>query len=100
MSEETHVWRASRLTSGNLIFPVRIEINRNRVCRVKPHLLSQEEESIPMAKVASVAIRTGLIWAEIRIDSSGGVNPIVSRGHFKADARSIRDMIERFQQGG
>jgi len=100
MPEETHVFKASRVTSGNLIFPVRIEITPSRVARVKPHLLSQEEESIPMSKVASVSIRTGLIWSEIRIDSSGGSNPITSRGHFKSDARRIRDLIERFQQGG
>jgi hypothetical protein len=86
------------LTSGNRIFPVRIEVNQSRVTRIKPRLFGSNEESIAVAKVASVNIQTGLIWSEIRIDSTGGSNPIVSHGHRKDDARAIRDLIERFQQ--
>ena len=51
-----------------------------------------------VAMVASVNITTGLIWSDIRIDSTGGSNPILSHGHTKADARRIRDLIESFQQ--
>lgn len=99
MDEENHVFAASRWTSGNLLFPVRIEINRDRVARIKPQLFSSNEESIAIPKVASVNIQTGLLWSDIRIDSAGGSNPIVSHGHRKDDARAIRDLIERFQKG-
>ena len=95
--EERYIFKASRWTARNLLFPVRIEITPHHVLRVTPRLLGSDEESIAMAKVASVNIRTGLIWSEIRIDSSGGSNPIVSHGHRKADARRIRELIERFQ---
>ena len=98
MIDDNHVFTASRLTSGNLIFPVRIEVNQNRVTRIKPRLFGSNEESIAIAKVASVNIQTGLIWSNIRIDSAGGSNPIVSHGHRKDDARAIRDLIERYQQ--
>ena len=98
MVDDKHVFTASRLTSGNLIFPVRIEVNQNRVTRIKPRLIGSNEESIAIPKVASVNIKTGLIWSDIRIDSTGGSNPIVSHGHHKDDARAIRDLIERFQQ--
>ena len=98
MSEETHTFTASRLTGGNLFYPVRITITPQRVVRIKPHLIGAEEESMPINRVASVQIRTGLIWSEIRIDSTGGTNPILSRGHLKEDARLIRDLIEQFQQ--
>ncbi len=81
-----------------MLFPVQIEISPERVVRVKPHLIGSDEESIAISKVASVNIRTGLIWSEIRIDSTGGSNPIVSHGHRKEDARAIRDLIERLQQ--
>ena len=97
MVDEKHVFTASRLTSGNLLFPVRIEVNQNRVTRIKPRLLGSNEESIAIAKVASINIQTGVIWSDIRIDSAGGSNPIVSHGHRKEDARTIRDLIERFQ---
>ena len=100
MPKNKRVFTASRLTSGNLLFPVRIEISPERVIRVKPHLIGSDEESVAISKVASVNIRTGLIWSEIRIDSTGGSNPIVSHGHRKDDARAIRDLIERLQQEG
>ena len=99
MPEEKYVFTASRLTRGNFLFPVRIEINQERVARVKPRLVGANEESIPISKVASVNIATGLIWSDIRIDSSGGSNPILSHGHRKADAHRIRDLIEHFQKG-
>jgi hypothetical protein len=95
---ESHTFKASRWTSGNLIFPVRIEVTRDRVTRIKPRLLGSNEESIAISKVASVNIETGLLWADIRIDSSGGSNPIVSHGHRKGDARAIRALIEQLQR--
>ena len=98
MPEESFVFKASRLTRGNFWFPVRIEITRERVVRVKPRFVGGTEESIPISMVASVNITTGLIWSDIRIDSTGGSNPILSHGHTKADARRIRDLIESFQQ--
>lgn len=99
MLEERYVFKASRLTRGNFWFPVRIEVSRERVARVKPRLVGSTEESIPISKVASVSIETGLIWSDIRIDSSGGSNPILSHGHTKGDARRIRDLIEQLQSG-
>ena len=97
--QDTHIFTASRWTKGNMFFPVRIEINRDRVTRVKPGLFRGSEESIAIPKVASVSIQTGMLWSDIRIDSSGGSNPIVSHGHGKDDAREIRSLIEQFQKG-
>lgn len=99
MSEEKHVFKASRWTAGNLWFPLRIEITPQRVSRIKPRLIGSSEESISISQVASVTIRTGLIWSTIQIDSTGGTDPIVSHGHRKRDAVQIRDLIEQFQQG-
>ena len=59
MSDDKHVFTASRWTAGNLIFPVRIEVNQNRVTRIKPRLFGSNEESIAIPKVASVNIQTG-----------------------------------------
>ena len=38
MPDDNRVFTASRLTSGNRLFPVRIEVNQNRVTRIKPRL--------------------------------------------------------------
>lgn len=99
MSEERYLFKASRWTKGNLWFPLRIEVTPQRVSRIKPRLVGSNEESISISQVASVSIETGLIWSTIQIDSTGGTDPIVSRGHRKADAIQIRDLIERFQHG-
>jgi hypothetical protein len=98
MAQEKHVFTASRWTRGNLLFPTRIEISPERVARIEPRWIGSDEESIAIPKVASVRIRTGLIWSDIRIESSGGTDPILSHGHRKGDARRIRDLIESLQQ--
>jgi hypothetical protein len=89
---------ASRFTRGNRFFPTRIVVTPQHVIRVKPRLLGQTEESIAIGKVASVQISTGIFWSDIRIDSSGGSDPITSHGHRKADAQRIRDLIEEYQR--
>ena len=53
--------------------------------------------SISISKVASVHIKTGLIWSEILIESSGGTDPLASHGHRKRDARRIRELVEEAQ---
>jgi hypothetical protein len=95
-SPETFI--ASRFTRGNRLFPTRIIVTPQHVVRVKPRLFGKTEESIAMGKVASVQISTGVFWSEIRIDSSGGSEPITSHGHRKADAQRIRDLIEEYQR--
>ena len=99
MSDNAETFAASRWTRGNLFFPTRITVTPQDVSRVKPRLFGSSEESIAIGKVASVQISTGIIWSEIRIDSSGGSDPITSHGHRKADAQRIRDLIEAYQTG-
>ncbi len=88
---------ASRWTSGNLIFPTQIAVGPERVTRIKRRLFGSDEESIAIPNVASVRIRTGILWSDIQIDSSGGSNPILSHGHRKRDAQRIRDLIDEYQ---
>jgi hypothetical protein len=90
-------FKASRWTRGNLIFPTRIVVNPLHVSRVKPRLFGTTDESIAISQVASVQIRTGIIWSDIRIDSTGGADPITSHGHRKRDAIRIRELIETYQ---
>jgi hypothetical protein len=93
----TETFTASRWTQGNFLFPTKIVVSPQRVSRVKSRLFGSNEETIPMSKVASVHIKTGMIWSEIVIESSGGGDPITSYGHRKADAQRIRDLIERYE---
>ena len=99
-SPQGETFVASRWTRGNLLFPTRIEVNAQHVIRVKPRLFSKNEESIAIAQVASVHIRTGILWSDIVIESAGGTDPITSHGHRKADAQRMRDLIEAYQAAG
>jgi hypothetical protein len=88
---------ASRWTQGNFLFPTRLVVSPLRVSRVKSRWFGSNDESIAMGKIASVHISTGVLWAEIRIESTGGTDPITSHGHRKKDAQRIRDLIESYQ---
>lgn len=93
----TEIFKASRWTKGNLFFPTYIEVSDKAVSRRKRSLFRVDEMSMSITKVASVHIKTGMIWSEILIESSGGTDPIQSHGHSKADARRIKDLIENAQ---
>lgn len=93
----TESFQASRWTHGNFLFPTVIEVTDRAVLRRKRRWFGSDEVSISLAKVASVHIRTGLIWADILIESSGGTDPLASHGHSKAAARRIKELIESYQ---
>jgi hypothetical protein len=88
---------ASRWTQGNFLFPTKLVVSPQRVSRIKSRVFGSNEESIGMSKIASVHISTGVFWAEIVIESTGGTDPITSHGHRKKDAQRIRDLIEQYQ---
>ena len=96
-SSPAETFSASRWTQGNFFFPTRLVVSPQRVIRTKSRLFGSNEESIPISKVASVHIKTGVFWSEIVIESTGGTDPITSHGHRKADAQRIRDLIETYQ---
>jgi hypothetical protein len=97
MASET--FQASRWTKGNHLFPTIIEVTDRAVLRRKRSWFSSDEISISVQKVASVHIKTGLIWSTIIIESSGGTDPLTSHGHSKGDAMRIKELLEGYQQG-
>ncbi|HZL44283.1 MAG TPA: hypothetical protein VFD66_13495 [Verrucomicrobiae bacterium] len=91
------LFQASRWTRGNFLFPTILEISDKSVTRRKRSWFSRDEMSMSISKVASVHIKTGLVWSNILIESSGGSDPIQSHGHTKADAVRIKELIENYQ---
>ena len=94
---EPEIFKASRWTRGNFLFPTYIEVSDKAVSRRKRSWFRLDEMSMSLSKVASVHIKTGLIWSEILIESSGGTDPIASHGHKKEDAQRIKELIESAQ---
>ena len=66
-SSPAEIFTASRWTQGNFFFPTRLTVSPQRVIRTKSRLFGSNEESIPISKVASVHISSGVFWAEIVI---------------------------------
>jgi hypothetical protein len=95
MASET--FKASRWTSGNHLFRTVIEVTDRAVIRRKRSWFSKDEISISISKVASVHIKTGFIWSDILIESTGGSDPLASHGHTKVDAQRIRALVEEAQ---
>jgi hypothetical protein len=91
------VFRASRLSSGNRIFPTQVAITPNSVVQFTPQWIGKLEETIHMAHVSSVKIDTGVLFSDVLIETSGGSHPIRCHGHRKKDAVRMKALIERFQ---
>ena len=91
------IFRASRWTRGNFLFPTYIEVTDKSVTRRKRSWFRQDEMTISISKIASVHIKTGLVWSEILIESSGGSDPLTSNGHTKTDAVRIKELIGNAQ---
>ena len=94
---DPEIFKASRWTKGNHLFRTVIEVNDRAIIRHKRSWFSKDEISISILKIASVHIKTGLVWADILIESSGGTDPFASHGPRKADARRIRELVEAAQ---
>jgi hypothetical protein len=91
------VFRASRLSSGNRLFPTQLLITPTAVVQYTPRWFGRREETIHMAHIASVKIETGVMLSDVLIETSGGSDPIACHGHRKADAARMKDLIERYQ---
>jgi hypothetical protein len=91
------VFRASRMSSGNRLFPTQVLITPNSVVHFTPRWIGRHEESIHMAHIASVKIDTGMLLSDVLIETSGGANPVRCHGHRKRDAVAMKTLIERYQ---
>lgn len=91
------VFRASRVSAGNHLFPTQVLITPSSVVQYTPRWVGRLEETIHMAHIASVKIETGMVLSDVLIETSGGTDPIVCHGHHKGDAGRMKNLIEKYQ---
>ena len=91
------VFRASRMSSGNRLFPTQVAISPTSVVHYTPEWFGRLEHSMHMAHVASVRIDTNLMFSDLFIETTGGASPIKCHGHSKADAMRMKELIEKYQ---
>ena len=94
---EGDVFRASRMSSGNRLFPTQVAISPTSVVHYTPEWFGRLEHSMHMAHVASVRIDTNLMFSDVYIETTGGASPIKCHGHRKADAVRMKELIEKYQ---
>jgi hypothetical protein len=94
---EGDVFRASRWSRGNRLFPTQVLITPTSVVHYTPRWIGRREETIHMAHIASVKIETGAILSDVLIETSGGSDPIVCHGHRKGDAARMKTLVEQYQ---
>jgi hypothetical protein len=92
-----HVFRASRFSRGNLLFPTQVSVTPASIVHYKPELFGGREHSMHIAHVASVLIDRNLFFSDVLIESTGGTSPVRCHGHRKADAVEMKQRIEQFQ---
>ena len=92
-----HVFRASRWSAGNRLFPTQVAISPTSVVHFRPQWVGRLEHSMHMAHVASVRIDTNLLFSNVFIETTGGASPIKCYGHHKADASRMKELIEQYQ---
>jgi hypothetical protein len=91
------VFRASRMSSGNRIFPTQVLISPTSVVHYTPQWVGRLEHSMHMAHVASVRIDTNLMFSDVYVETTGGASPIRCHGHRKSDAVRMKELIEKYQ---
>jgi hypothetical protein len=92
-SESPKAFRASRMTSGNLLFPVQVAVFADHVARHKPRFFGHTEDSISTDHIASVKVQAGVVFADVVIDTTGGSPPVVVHGLWKKDAEELSRLI-------
>jgi hypothetical protein len=92
-----NVFRASRLSRGNLLFPTQVAVTKTSVVHYTPELVGGREHSMHISHVASVLIDRNLFFSDVLIESTGGTSPVRCHGHRKADALEMKRLIEQYQ---
>jgi hypothetical protein len=91
------VFRASRISGGNRLFPTQVQISPSSVVHFTPQWVGRREHSIHIAHVSSVTIDTNLLFSDVLIETSGGSSSVKCHGHSKRDALEMKRLIEHYQ---
>jgi hypothetical protein len=92
-----HVFRASRFSRGNFLFPTQVIVTPMSVLHYTPELVGGREHSIHIHHISSVLIDRNLFFSDVLIETYGGTSPVRCHGHRKRDAVAMKSLIEKFQ---
>lgn len=78
----------------NIVFPDIMEICDDRVLVTKCYVFGHRTNTIFKDNIASVSLREGVFFADVRIETTGGAT-YWSEGFRKSDARKIEKLLMR-----
>ncbi|MEO8147942.1 MAG: PH domain-containing protein [Bacteroidia bacterium] len=84
---------ASRLTSGNKMFPLVITIDEIGVTLKMPSLFSGSEKTIPFSRISSVNIDCPLIGFSTIIIETTGEGSIRAHGFTKKEVLKMKELM-------
>ena len=90
----TYEFSASRMTSGNAIFPDKLEIDDERVTFYKARLMGYSTTVIQRSSIGSVSLKAGLRFADVIIETNGG-QITVANGFSRTDAKQIQQLLTK-----
>ncbi len=91
-------YRCSRLTSGNHFSPDTISVQADGVHYERRRAFGSSQEVVSYRQIASVRLRSGMLFASIEIETAGGSQPITMHGLWKADAKAVLAAIQQMQE--
>jgi uncharacterized membrane protein YdbT with pleckstrin-like domain len=87
------IFIASRLTTGNKVFPSQIIVDQDGITLKIPGLFSGNEKTIPYSRISSVNIISPLIgYSSINIETTGE-GSIKAHGFTKSEVKRIKELI-------
>ncbi len=97
----SRLWALFTFNFTALLFPACMSADRNGISlhQVSFWLTpwSRKDEHLPMTHIAEIELDRGLIWDAVRIESSGGIDPLqmagLSKFHSGSFVRRLRGMI-------
>lgn len=92
-----HVFRASRWSRGNMLFPTQVVVSPAAVLHYTPEIVGGREQSIHINHISSVLIDRNLFFSNVMIETSGGTSAVRCHGHRKRDAVRMKELIEQYQ---
>lgn len=78
----------------NVLYPDILEIGVDRALLTKCYVFGHKTNTILFSNIASVSLREGVFFADVRIETTGGAT-YWSEGYRKADARTIERLLTR-----
>lgn len=85
-------FKTSRLSNGNLLFPIEIILSNNITIKT-PNLISNNERVILFSRVSSVSVSTPVIgFSSITIETNGE-SLVLIHGFYKREVEEISKLI-------